>query len=166
MISRAYRSSRATAGPSNRCVRILCVDDNQDLADSEALLLQLFGFETIACYDGSAALEALRSFQPDICLIDLNMPRMCGDELVQRMRTEKGQNELPLLVALTARDDPESCRRIELAGFDRHFIKPLQPDRLLALLNEFQQASGSAAPFPTPPTSTSTSSSPVAPSSA
>ena len=67
-------------------LRILCVDDNRDLADSEATFLTLAGYDARACYGGQAALELAQTFHPRVCLIDLHMPGMDGDELAIRLR--------------------------------------------------------------------------------
>lgn len=71
-------------------LRVLCVDDNRDVADSTAELLRLVGFEARACYDGPTALAEAAAFLPSVCLIDLNMPGMDGDELATRLRAQAG----------------------------------------------------------------------------
>ena len=124
----------------NNCspFRILCVDDNHDVADSSADLLQLLGYPTLACYSGLSALKLAELFDPDVCLIDLNMPGMDGDELAIRLR-ESGRPLL--LVAITAMSDPVSGRRIAAAGFDYHLIKPFDPILLPDLVSaHFQQS--------------------------
>jgi two-component system, OmpR family, response regulator len=117
-------------------VRILCVDDNHDLADSEALLLELVGYEARACYDGTSALKLAETFRPCICLIDMNMPGMDGDELAERLREE---GHPPVLVAVTAMNNEASSRRIENAGFDHHLVKPVDPARLLSVVNKLRE---------------------------
>ncbi len=120
--------------PVNSCnpFRILCVDDNHDIADSSADFLQLLGYPTLACYNGRSALELAEVFDPDVCLIDLNMPGMDGDELAMILR--EGGRPL-LLVAITAMNDSVSGRRIADAGFDYHLIKPFDPILLPGLVS-------------------------------
>ncbi|MCE9563146.1 MAG: response regulator [Planctomycetes bacterium] len=115
-------------------LRVLCVDDNHDLADSEGLLLQIVGFEVRVCYDGATALQIAESFQPCVCLLDLNMPGMDGDELATRLR-ELSKSRPMVLVALTARGDDASCTRIESAGFDMHLLKPVNPHQLVEVVD-------------------------------
>ena len=67
-------------------LRVLCVDDNRDIADSTAELLRRVGFECRACYDGPSALVEAAAFRPSVCLIDFNMPGMDGDEVGVRLR--------------------------------------------------------------------------------
>lgn len=112
---------------------MLCVDDNRDTADSEAMLLRLAGFDARACYCGPSALAEAAEFLPDICLLDMNMPGMDGDEVAVELR-RRGR---PLvLMAVTAMGDAAGRRRIKAAGFDRHLLKPVAPHDLLAAVGE------------------------------
>ena len=115
-------------------LRVLCVDDNRDVADSEVDLLTVIGFDARACYDGPSALREAAEFRPCVCLIDLNMPGMNGDELAIRLRKQEG-GPPPVLVAVTARSDEESRRRIREAGFDPHLVKPVDPHQLISVVN-------------------------------
>jgi two-component system OmpR family response regulator len=116
---------------------VLCVDDNHDIADSEVTLLQLAGFDARACYCGPSALIEAAEFLPDVCLLDLNMPGMDGDEVAVQLR-RRGR---PLvLLAVTAVSDAAGRRRIEAAGFDRHLLKPVAPHDLLAAVGESRHA--------------------------
>ena len=119
------------------CLKVLCVDDNRDIADSEALLLDLFGFDSRACYDGPHALEEARSFRPDAYLLDLNMPGMDGCELARELRI-RFDGPPPLLIAITAKSGTDDLQRTADAGFDRHLLKPVDPMELFGLLSEIQ----------------------------
>lgn len=120
-------------------LRVLCVDDNHDVADSEAMLLRVTGFDARACYDGPTALEAAESFQPSVCLIDLHMPGMDGDELVAGLRARAGDRPL-VLVAVTAMDDERSRRRIAAVRFDLHLVKPVDPHQLVHVVDVLYRA--------------------------
>lgn len=123
-------------GAPIRKTRVLCVDDNRDAAETLALLLELLGFETRACYSGPSALAVADEFQPDICLLDLNMPVMDGHELAGRLRD--GANGRPLLlVAATAESGDADRARSASAGFHHHLLKPIELTTLLASLSEF-----------------------------
>ena len=113
--------------------RVLCVDDNEDNADSTALLLRTVGFEARACYNGPDALRAAESFRPSVCFLDLNMPGMGGDEVARRLRE---QPWCPLLlVALTAMSDEKSRACTAAAGFHLHLVKPVDPNKLLEVVD-------------------------------
>lgn len=117
--------------------RVLCIDDNCDVADSEVLLFRAAGIEARACYRSGDALAEALAFGPTVCVIDLNMPGMDGDELGRRLREQSRQ---PLiLVAVTAMDNAASRERIKAAGFDWHLVKPADPVKLLALVEQVEK---------------------------
>ncbi|HEY1189821.1 MAG TPA: response regulator [Gemmata sp.] len=120
-------------------LRVLCIDDNRDLADSAADLLGAVGFQTRACYDGPSALVEATTFRPGVCLIDLNMPGMDGDELAVALREQA--NGLPIvLVAVTAASNDRDAARIKAAGFDLKFIKPVDPQQLVLVVDTLWRA--------------------------
>ena len=134
-------ASAAPAGPDgNRVValtgrRILVADDNQDAADSLALLLTMMGGEVRTAYEGLAALEAAAAFRPDAIVLDIGMPRLNGYEAARCIR-EQTWGKAPLLIALTGWGQEEDRRQSEEAGFDYHLAKPVEPNVLLRLLAE------------------------------
>jgi CheY-like chemotaxis protein len=127
-------------------LRVLCVDDHRDVADSTALLLRGAGFEARACHDGRTALQLAVQFRPGVCLLDLTMPGMDGDELAQRLLAQPGWRPL-LLVAVTAVSDESYRQRTTAAGFHLHLVKPVEPEKLLAMVESFSAAAtGSGEP--------------------
>ena len=130
--------SAAPRGEPESPVKILCVDDNQDAADSQAMLLELVGYDAKACYDGRSALRVAADFHPCIGLLDLNMPGMAGDELAGHLRDQAVGRPLAL-VAVTAMSDAESRDRTKAAGFDQHLVKPVEPGELLAAVDGLSQ---------------------------
>ena len=115
-----------------RC-RILVVDDHHDSGESLATLLRLLGHEVRVVYDGAAALEAARTFKPQVGLLDIGMPGMDGVELARRLRTDLQLKDL-LLVALTGYGRDEDRQRSSNAGFNAHLVKPVDVTALNALL--------------------------------
>jgi CheY-like chemotaxis protein len=90
------------AGPQPQHVlRVLVVDDNRDAADSLALLLRLWGYDSRVSYDGVHALQRAHDFHPDCLLLDINMPGMDGYTVARRLRQEPELGSVKL-VALTA----------------------------------------------------------------
>lgn len=114
-------------------LRVLCVDDHRDAADSLGVLLELVGYEVKVCYDGESALDAADVFRPDACILDLTMPGLDGVEVGRRLRTRPWARNLPL-VAVTALGNDEARQRTAAAGFDLHLTKPVDPDRLANVL--------------------------------
>jgi CheY-like chemotaxis protein len=112
-------------------LRVLCVDDNQETADSTALLLRHAGFEARACHSGPEALAVAEAFRPEVCLIDLGMPGMDGDQLATQLRRQAGGQALRC-IALTGSWDIAAQHRTHNAGFEAHLVKPVDPERLVA----------------------------------
>jgi DNA-binding response OmpR family regulator len=122
--------------------RILVVDDNRDAADSLGQLLVIPGNDVRVTYDGERALEVAAEFEPEVVLLDIGLPRLNGYETAQRIRERAGSRDL-LLVALTGWGQEEARQRSREAGFDFHFVKPVDPTVLMRKLSELRRA-GSA----------------------
>lgn len=115
--------------PAPSPLRVLCVDDYRDSADTLGALLRIYGCEVRVCYNGPSALALAETFHPDVCVLDLTMPGMDGDELARLIRELRLEPE-PRLVAVTALGDEVARRRTAAAGFDFHLLKPVDPDEL------------------------------------
>jgi len=134
-------SPDASAGPSAAdpepgalpLHRVLIVDDNADAAESLGLLLRMLGADVTIAHDGPGALATLQHFRPSIVLLDIGMPGMDGYEVAARVRALPGLERV-LLVALTGWGQSEDRQRSHAAGFDHHFVKPIDLAALQALL--------------------------------
>ena len=115
--------------------RLLVVDDNQDAADSLAMLLRLQGHEVRVAYSGMAALEMTKTYTPDVVFLDIGMPGMDGYEVARRLRQQPGLEKV-VLAALTGWGQQEDRRRTAEAGFDHHLVKPPEPKALEDVLAE------------------------------
>jgi two-component system CheB/CheR fusion protein len=113
--------------------RVLVVDDNADAAQSLALLLELGGHDVRVVHDGLAALKTAEPFRPEVVFLDIGLPEMDGYEVARRLRKLPG-TEKALLLALTGYGQEGDRRRSREAGFDRHLVKPVDPEVLRALL--------------------------------
>ncbi|MGH8261255.1 MAG: response regulator, partial [Steroidobacteraceae bacterium] len=119
---------------SPRRKRILVADDNEDAADSLAMLLRLAGHEVRIATSGRAALALAEAFRPDVALLDIGMPEMSGYEVAGALRAARWSGGLTL-IALTGWGQDEDKRQAQAAGFDHHLTKPVGFDRLEALLS-------------------------------
>jgi two-component system, chemotaxis family, CheB/CheR fusion protein len=108
-------------------LRVLVVDDSQDMCASTALLLGLWGYEACVANDGSAALEAVAAFKPDVVLLDIAMPGMDGFQVAQRIRQGTAET-CPLLVTMSGFGAAEYRLRALEAGCDLHLLKPVDPE--------------------------------------
>jgi signal transduction histidine kinase len=119
--------------------RILLADDNRDALDSLATLLQCDGYEVHTAADGAEAFALAAECRPDVMLLDIGMPKLDGYEVARRVRAEpwgKGT----VLIALTGWGQDEDRRRSREVGFDNHLVKPLDPDKLSAMLAKLPTA--------------------------
>ena len=113
--------------------RVLVVDNDWDVGDSLVMLLQLMGADVRVAYNGAAALATVAEFKPDLALVDIGMPNMDGYETARRIRLmPEGKNLV--LVALSGWGREDDRRRAMEAGFDHHFVKPIEFDALENLL--------------------------------
>lgn len=125
-------------------LRVLCIDDNHDTADSAGLLLEIYGCEVAVCYDGETALTLAFQFEPDLCLIDLNMPGIGGHELARRLRAWAQGHSLHL-IAVTAYNSDAARIATAAAGFDLHFVKPVDWGELMDVLVKIERSLGRGA---------------------
>jgi PAS domain S-box-containing protein len=113
--------------------KILVADDNQDAADSLALLLTSSGHEVRTAHGGHGAVVIATAFQPEIALLDIGMPDLNGYEVARRLR-ETSWGKAVRLIALTGWGQDEDKRRALAAGFDHHLTKPVDLQELESLL--------------------------------
>jgi signal transduction histidine kinase len=113
--------------------RILVVDDNVDSATSLELMLQILGNETRIAHDGAEAVAIAADFQPDLILLDLGLPTLDGYEVCRQIRRQPWAASVRI-VALTGWSQAEDRRRTHDAGFDEHFVKPVERSTLERLL--------------------------------
>lgn len=125
-------------GSGETARRILVVDDCADTADSLAMYLRLLGHDVCVAHDGRSALEHATRDVPDVVILDIGLPGLSGYAVAEELRRDP-RTRAALLVALTGWGHDEDRRRAREAGFDLHVVKPVDPDRLLRLVD---QASG------------------------
>ncbi|MES2938698.1 MAG: ATP-binding protein [Pseudomonadota bacterium] len=115
---------------TERGVRVLVVDDNVDSAETMAQFLGILGYETLTAHDGLAAVSAAESFRPDVVVLDIGLPHLNGHEAAKRIRQGPGGGDM-LLVALSGWGQSEDRQKSKEAGFDRHFVKPVELEVLM-----------------------------------
>jgi CheY-like chemotaxis protein len=121
--------------PAPRPLKVLCVDDNRDAADTLGQMLSMVGHDVSVCHDGASALAAVEhGFHPDVAILDISMPGIDGCQLAAALR-KQGLNEI-LIVAVTALGDYGSLERMADSGFDLHFTKPVLPENIYGVLDE------------------------------
>jgi CheY-like chemotaxis protein len=111
---------------------VLVVDDNADSAATVADLLAMAGCEAVTAQDGASVSERVRAFQPEVVLLDIGLPDISGYEVARQIRAMEGVRQ-PVLIALTGWGQAQDRQMAAEAGFDQHWIKPVDPQRLMDL---------------------------------
>jgi PAS domain S-box-containing protein len=124
----------ATAAQRESGLRILVADDNRDAAASLAALLELEGHRVDVVNDGAAALSAIEKSRPHIALLDIGMPNVNGYDVAKRVRASEWGERITL-VAVTGWGQETDRDRAFAAGFDEHWVKPVEPSVALKLCN-------------------------------
>ena len=124
-------------------MRVLVIDDENNLADTLVWILERAGFEATAAYDGESALQRLDTFQPDVVISDVIMPGVNGIEVCTRIQARFPKCHILLFSGQTSTN--------ELLGEAREhgltwelLAKPMDPDELLAKVTSLAQKSESA----------------------
>jgi PAS domain S-box-containing protein len=120
---------------SKQPLRILVVDDNADAAQMLALYLEALGHHVWIEHSSMRALACARLEKPDVCILDIGLPEMDGNELARQLRMESGTAHA-LLIAVTGYGQEQDMRNAMAAGFDRHLVKPVDASQLAGLLNQ------------------------------
>jgi CheY-like chemotaxis protein len=114
---------------------VLLVEDNGDAREMLRTMLELAGHIVYDAADGASSLKLLAAARPDVAIIDIGLPRMDGYQLAKRIR-EHPYGRSMLLLAVTGEGTSEAERWPAEQGFDHHFVKPIEPDQLIGLLND------------------------------
>jgi DNA-binding response OmpR family regulator len=117
--------------------KILVVDDDPDILDAVALILESQGYEVVTARDGIEGLANLKAEQPDLMILDLMMPKMDGFAVCKELQDPRWSKykDIPILILTSVREEA-SRRRYELEtglelDVDDYVEKPMSPDVLL-----------------------------------
>ncbi|MBI5461404.1 MAG: EAL domain-containing protein [Gammaproteobacteria bacterium] len=114
--------------------KVLIVEDEEQLANAYALVLQQAGFGTQVLPRPLQILQVLHQFQPDLILMDLHLPECTGIELMQLIRQEPAYYALPILF-LSSDNDPAKHNAALSQGADLFLLKPIKPAQLVAAVS-------------------------------
>ena len=131
-VAGASSYERKAAGTRHR---ILLADDNDDFANSMAAVLRDMGHEVRVASDGAQALAAAAEFSPGIAFLDIGLPKLNGYDLARSLRGRSGTAG-SILVAVTGWGQPSDRQLAREAGFDDYMVKPVDFDRVRAILNQ------------------------------
>jgi PAS domain S-box-containing protein len=131
---------------SDSCVRqsmkplcIMIVDDNADAGTMLGMLLEASGHRVLVEHGARRALMRAKAEAPDVCLLDIGLPEMDGNELAQRLRAQP-ETANSMLIAVTGYGQERDRRQSLQAGFDHHLVKPVDTKKLVSILAEISGA--------------------------
>jgi signal transduction histidine kinase len=119
--------------PKGIKLKVLVVDDNKEVADTCAMLIELSGHQVQIAYSGGDAFDTAESFRPHIILTDIGLPDIDGYAFAQRVRAT-AWGHTAVLVAITGWGEAEHHDRAVAATFSHHLTKPVDPETIESLL--------------------------------
>jgi DNA-binding response OmpR family regulator len=122
-------------------MKALIVDDDRVLGDLVAFTLRREGFEIIQAYDGEAALQRWHESQPDLIVLDVNLPKLDGFTVCRRIRE---QSDTPIILLTVRGEEDDIVRGLEL-GADDYIAKPFSPRQLVARAQAILRRAGKTA---------------------
>lgn len=119
-------------------LRVLVVDDDRDLVLTLMGLLRLEGHDVRAVYKGTDVPRLVEEFDPDAALLDITLPDASGYEIARQLRARFGAGGITL-IAITGWRQHSDVLLAKLVGFDHHFAKPFDPQRVLEVLSTLKR---------------------------
>lgn len=121
-------------------MKALVVDDDLALADVVSFTMRRAGYEVIVANDGLTALERWQNESPEIIILDLNLPKLDGLKVCQRIRA---QDETPIIILSVRGEEDDIVEGLRL-GADDYVVKPFSPRQLVARIEAvLRRAKGS-----------------------
>ncbi len=122
-------------------IRVLVVDDSKFMARSLKSLLEGMNFEVVGLgHDGQEGLDMFALHQPDVTLLDVTMPNMCGVECLQQIKALSEDAKVVMHSALQDRATVDRCLEIGAVNFLQKPIRKNNPDDLARLKTTLQNA--------------------------
>ena len=115
-------------------LKVVVVDDNEDLVAATVALLRLAGHETKHCHNGLAVLDCVKAFDPDVVLLDINLPGMSGWDVAQQIRAHM-PGKRPLIIGISGEFMKAIDKTRAEMQFDYFLVKPADPELVLALVS-------------------------------
>jgi DNA-binding response OmpR family regulator len=111
-------------GAQGEFARVLIVDDHPDTAEILSVMFTLLGHETRSAPRGREALRTARTFDPTLVMLDIGLPDISGYEVINALRAAAHGKDR-YIVAVTGWARQEDIEKSRRAGFDAHFVKPI-----------------------------------------
>jgi signal transduction histidine kinase len=129
----AERGAKTRAAGAAAPLKILVIEDNEDVAETLTTWLDDLGHEVWIARNGQSGLELVQKARPNVVLCDLGLPGLDGLDVCRSVST-LAADVRPTMVALTGWGREDDLRRTREAGFDYHLVKPVDPEQLFSVL--------------------------------
>ncbi len=117
--------------------RILVVDDEPDMLDLGTVRLKHLGYDIIPVVDAEEALAFLKKDTCDLILLDLLLPKMQGDELCKKLKSDDKYKHIPIILFTASAIRPNLPGEVKKMGADDCILKPFEPEELLGKVKKF-----------------------------
>jgi CheY-like chemotaxis protein len=118
---------------------VLIADNEEDIIALVAFKLEREGYEVVGATDGEAALELVRTRQPNLALLDVHMPKLDGYQVTQEIRQDESLRNTPVIILSASVKEADIAASFE-AGADDHLKKPFSPASLAARVEALLEA--------------------------
>ena len=115
--------------------RILLVDDEPDIIETVAFMLQTRNYSVSIASGGLEAIEKAKKELPDLILLDIMMPDVDGYDVCMKLKAEEGTKHIPIIM-LTAKGESEAVLKSHSLGADDYVVKPFSLPTLLSKLSK------------------------------
>jgi len=122
-------------GPVNKVRTVMIVDDSVTVRKVTSRLMERQGFAVATAKDGVDAMNQLQTIRPDVVLLDIEMPRMDGFEVLRSVRRDENLKDLPVIMITSRTGEKHKQQAMEL-GVNQYLGKPFQEAKLLTTIEE------------------------------
>lgn len=120
--------------------KVLIINDESDLVDIVAIVLQAEGHEAKACTEGRKAVDTARRYRPDLIILDWKLRETDGGRVLSRLRSEEATHSIPVIMMSASED---GRRFAQQAGADAFLPKPFGADSLVEVVTSMLRGSSS-----------------------
>jgi DNA-binding response OmpR family regulator len=117
----------------NKQKTVLLVDDEPDFVDMIQMRLEANEYRVVVAYDGESGVKKAAAEQPDVILLDVMMPGMDGFKTLRELRHAETTRDIPVIM-LTAKGETKSIFKAQEAGAADYLIKPVDSEKMLAMV--------------------------------
>lgn len=121
--------------------KILFADDEETLRSLLRIILEKGGYEMLEAGDGKAALEQVKKNRPDLVILDINMPKMNGFDVLEHLKKDPKTRDIPVIMLTTRSGQGDIEEAMELDA-DQYIPKPFDSEKLISKIQQIFEIRG------------------------